>query len=803
MSVHELAAATPACGGKALGLARLIAAGLPVPEGFVVDDTVFRAIAGELDPNDTAAIGHQLGLAAERIANTPLPTELEADVVRRAAALGTLVVRSSATIEDGETGAAAGVFSSRGAVPAADVWAAIRAVWTSALTPLAAAYARRRGGRISIGVIVQRFVPGERITVYTRAPGKPTGDAMIQRGGDVETMPRPDDPASGTWRGESAGVERAPMPQQHAAGLLALALRAETAIGAGAGADVELVEKGDRSPFSVQRSDRQHIDDDAANDKGAPSPFSVRRSDGEHIDDDAANDKGAPSPFSVRRSDREHIDDDAANDKGAPSPFVVRRSDAEPEANVSVFVVQARPIVHPIVRARPAVPAALLAALVADGRVWKWDVAHNPDPLSPAQAGLVERVDRAELAPYSLRVCAGYLYSAPRGEAPTVAAAVTREELAARAGEIEARLAETLGAEVPPLDEAIARYLAFYRIWATELGPLISATRAGLTPAQLAGARPSAVEATLLATARGEIDEGVAVGELGVLAPAWDVAVPTYGERPGVLRDAIARARAALGSSLAGRARTLVGESGDSDGAIPIAHDDARAENAPAAVRRDGARADARESPTNLGAVSERVLVAQNAADLAERDDHWFARAQLLVRKAVIARARDRGIDPDDAFWIPLEDLEQNQLDPDDVRRRASAARNAAARAGQWSVPRIVGNAVEPPAIALRGIGTGPRVTGRIVRLATLGSTVAVGSGDIVVARAVTPALAVAVIGCAALVSETGGLLDHGAALARELGIPCVVGCHDAWSLLTDGMVVTVDGDAGSVEIAS
>jgi len=50
-------------------------------------------------------------------------------------------------------------------------------------------------------------------------------------------------------------------------------------------------------------------------------------------------------------------------------------------------------------------------------------------------------------------------------------------------------------------------------------------------------------------------------------------------------------------------------------------------------------------------------------------------------------------------------------------------------------------------------------------------------------------------MGCAGIVSETGGPLDHGAALARELGIPCIVGCHDAWSLLTDGMIVTLDGD--------
>jgi phosphohistidine swiveling domain-containing protein len=71
-----------------------------------------------------------------------------------------------------------------------------------------------------------------------------------------------------------------------------------------------------------------------------------------------------------------------------------------------------------------------------------------------------------------------------------------------------------------------------------------------------------------------------------------------------------------------------------------------------------------------------------------------------------------------------------------------------------------------------------------------------------VVTRAITPALAMSLEGCAALVSETGGLLDHGAALARELAIPCVVGCTGAWTQLTDGMLVSVDGDAGLVEPA-
>jgi pyruvate,water dikinase len=79
------------------------------------------------------------------------------------------------------------------------------------------------------------------------------------------------------------------------------------------------------------------------------------------------------------------------------------------------------------------------------------------------------------------------------------------------------------------------------------------------------------------------------------------------------------------------------------------------------------------------------------------------------------------------------------------------------------------------------------------VRFASLASAIAVGRGDIIVTRAITPALAVFVVGCAGIVSETGGPLDHGAALARELGITFIVGCKDAWSLLRDGDRVAID----------
>lgn len=695
MWVHDLRDADASCGGKAAGLARLLAAGLPVPPGFVIDDRAFRSIAGELAVGRPDDVGHILEQAAQRIASAVIPRELEQDVLARARELGHVVaVRSSATIEDTAAGTAAGVFSSRTAVPVDEVWAAIRAVWTSALTPLAAAYARRRGEAravSTIGVIVQEYVTGAPLVVYTRPPGQPdSAEILVQHAGHVTRHSRDDLPRE--------------ISHQHAA---LLALRAETVLGAPRGVDVELVQLRKQSGFDVA---------------------------------------------------------------------------------IETMVVQARPIVHPTARVMTPPPPAVLAPL-ADGRTWTWDVAHNPDPLSIAQQGLVERVERAGIAPWSLRVCAGFLYSSSRGDEPPIVS--DAGELRARATELEARLERTLIDETLPVAEAIERYLAFYAIWARELSPLIAAARAAL-PAKLRAhgsaypeaiaaslvERPaSTVEATLRAAARGELAEHDVQVRLGALAPAWDVAAPTFAEQPGLLADAIGRAKSSIANPADHR----------SDEQLLPSHS-----------RRAGEHVI--PSDALVEAYAAEIAVARVGADLAERDDMLFARAQWLVRRALLARAAELTLRGDDVFWLPLDELvSATPLAPDDAHRKAAGARAAAERASHWDMPVVVGGAASTEGASLRGVGTGPRVAGRVVRFASLASAVAVGAGDVVVTRAVTPALAVLVAGCAALVSETGGLLDHGAALARELGIPCVVGCRDAWTQLSDGMVVTVDGDGGTV----
>ena len=52
-----------------------------------------------------------------------------------------------------------------------------------------------------------------------------------------------------------------------------------------------------------------------------------------------------------------------------------------------------------------------------------------------------------------------------------------------------------------------------------------------------------------------------------------------------------------------------------------------------------------------------------------------------------------------------------------------------------------------------------------------------------------------------AIVERRGGMLIHGAIIARELGIPCVNGVRDAVDVLENGDQVTVDGHLGIVTV--
>jgi len=222
---------------------------------------------------------------------------------------------------------------------------------------------------------------------------------------------------------------------------------------------------------------------------------------------------------------------------------------------------------------------------------------------------------------------------------------------------------------------------------------------------------------------------------------------------------------------------------------------------------------------------------ARTAAALAEADDWLYAKAQAVVRKALLAtgqRLRSSGdlASADDIFFLPLDLARQLEHGPPQTvdLRQAAAAGRAAWQAAQREPPPP-----EPGAMAwegaVRGYGTGGRAVGRIWRHqggpgqsgypGWPGQPVPSGRAEtpgcpppsgyapmtersIVLARTLLPT-ELPLIAAAGLVTETGGPLDHVAAQARERGIPAVIGAAGALTVFCAGDLVLVDGDRGLV----
>ena len=105
------------------------------------------------------------------------------------------------------------------------------------------------------------------------------------------------------------------------------------------------------------------------------------------------------------------------------------------------------------------------------------------------------------------------------------------------------------------------------------------------------------------------------------------------------------------------------------------------------------------------------------------------------------------------------------------------------------------------PSLSGTGVGDAPyRGTARVVHDVNeaLGN---LEPGDVLVARYTAPTYNAVIAIAGALVVEEGGLLCHAAVIARELGIPAVVGTRDAMSRIPDGATVEVDPSRGTVAL--
>jgi phosphohistidine swiveling domain-containing protein len=222
----------------------------------------------------------------------------------------------------------------------------------------------------------------------------------------------------------------------------------------------------------------------------------------------------------------------------------------------------------------------------------------------------------------------------------------------------------------------------------------------------------------------------------------------------------------------------------------------------------------------------ERLLAAaQTWAVLGEDHAHWIdLRAMGALRRALLAAGDELDLaEPADVLFLEPHELGDP---PRDVRGVVVRRREEHERFAALDPPLVLGRfRPDPPpdgpvtrAIG-RYLGTPPRasdasaeaITGNpgapgrargVARvLCDLDDAGRVSYGDVLVASTTSPAWTPLFGTIAAVVTEAGGVLSHAATVAREYGIPAVVGAAGATTRIPDGRRVDVDGAAGRVRL--
>ena len=163
----------------------------------------------------------------------------------------------------------------------------------------------------------------------------------------------------------------------------------------------------------------------------------------------------------------------------------------------------------------------------------------------------------------------------------------------------------------------------------------------------------------------------------------------------------------------------------------------------------------------------------------------------------------------DDAFFLTLPDL-RRAVAGEDLRAKVQESRAMYRREqGRRHVPRVLlsdGTDAETEIAAqtdgaIRGTPASPGIARGIAHVIRSPVGARLEPGEVLVAPSTDPGWTPLFLTAGALVMEMGGMMSHGAVVAREYGIPAVVGVVNATGRITTGDQVTVDGSAGTVAL--
>jgi pyruvate,water dikinase len=215
---------------------------------------------------------------------------------------------------------------------------------------------------------------------------------------------------------------------------------------------------------------------------------------------------------------------------------------------------------------------------------------------------------------------------------------------------------------------------------------------------------------------------------------------------------------------------------------------------------------------------------ARDIGPITEIHNYWIDRMSQANMRRLALRAGARLVRagaierPDDIFYFDRDEVAALLRAPGDRRRLVADRRDEHERQRRMSPPAIIGKAPEAPSgpvdrfdgarfestepDVLRGTGASggtARGTARVVRTADEFHRVA--PGDIIVCPSSNPSWVPVFTIAGGLVTNTGGILSHAAVVAREFGLPAVVGTRDATRRIRDGQELEIDGTAGTVRL--
>ena len=191
------------------------------------------------------------------------------------------------------------------------------------------------------------------------------------------------------------------------------------------------------------------------------------------------------------------------------------------------------------------------------------------------------------------------------------------------------------------------------------------------------------------------------------------------------------------------------------------------------------------------------------------REDLRFFLDKILyrVRQSVLTVGKLTGLGEEVLFLTraELEQLMEGKTVFEEVRQMAVKRRNAFLKESDVVTFYIDGSPMdELPSEGniLYGIGTSPgRATGR-ARIVDDPTRQSIQKGDILVAKNTDPGWTPILRIVNGIVVEEGGILNHCSIVARELGIPAVVGVRQATRKIPENASITIDGGLGAVQMA-